>query len=72
MPMITYNQRQASENLVDVLLSFMPDSTGKILDVACGTGASTQRLLRHYKASDVHLCPVSKVAEAAMIVAFIS
>jgi MPBQ/MSBQ methyltransferase len=49
----TRNQKEASENLVDVLLGLMPNKTGRILDVACGTGASTERLLRYYKPSDV-------------------
>jgi ubiquinone/menaquinone biosynthesis C-methylase UbiE len=49
----TRNQQEASEKLVDVLLDFIPKKTGKILDVACGTGASTHRLLQHYKPSDI-------------------
>ncbi len=44
----TASQRQASENLVRQLLAFIPDRSGTILDVACGKGASTRYLLRHY------------------------
>jgi ubiquinone/menaquinone biosynthesis C-methylase UbiE len=49
----TRNQREASENLVDVLLDSIPNKAGNILDVACGTGASTRRLLRYYRPSDI-------------------
>jgi MPBQ/MSBQ methyltransferase len=49
----TRNQREASENLVDRLLDLMPHKTGTILDVACGMGASTRHLLRHYKPGQV-------------------
>jgi MPBQ/MSBQ methyltransferase len=49
----TANQREASENLVDLLVGFMPNKAGTILDVACGMGASTQRLLRSYAPSNI-------------------
>jgi MPBQ/MSBQ methyltransferase len=49
----TRNQREASENLVDVMLDMIPDKSGHILDVACGTGASTRRLLRYYRPSEI-------------------
>jgi MPBQ/MSBQ methyltransferase len=49
----THSQKEASENLVDVLVGLMPDKKGTILDVACGTGASTKRLLRYYDPSDI-------------------
>lgn len=42
------SQREASEALVDTLLARLPNKTGSILDVACGLGASTKRLLRSY------------------------
>jgi MPBQ/MSBQ methyltransferase len=45
----TLNQRHASENLVDALVGFFPSKKGKVLDVACGMGASTKRLLRDYQ-----------------------
>jgi MPBQ/MSBQ methyltransferase len=44
----TLNQRQASENLVDVLVGFFTNKKGMVLDVACGKGASTKRLMRDY------------------------
>ncbi|MFP7753480.1 class I SAM-dependent methyltransferase [Thermodesulfobacteriota bacterium B35] len=44
----TKNQQEASENLVRQLLAFLPERSGSILDVACGKGASTRYLLRHY------------------------
>jgi MPBQ/MSBQ methyltransferase len=49
----TRSQKEASENLVDVLLQRMPDKFGRILDVACGMGASTERLLRYYAPADI-------------------
>lgn len=49
----TKDQREASENLVDRLLDFIPHKTGTILDVACGMGASTRHLLRCYEPEQV-------------------
>jgi ubiquinone/menaquinone biosynthesis C-methylase UbiE len=49
----TRNQREASENLVDAVLDLIPDKAGNILDVACGAGASTGRLLRYYRPSEI-------------------
>lgn len=42
------SQREASEALVDALLERLPTKTGRILDVACGLGATTRRLLLSY------------------------
>jgi ubiquinone/menaquinone biosynthesis C-methylase UbiE len=42
------SQRQASEALVDRLLDLIPNKQGRILDVACGPGATTRRLTRTY------------------------
>lgn len=42
------SQREASEALVDTLLARLPTREGRILDVACGMGASTRRLLLTY------------------------
>ncbi len=47
------SQREACENLIEKLLSFIPEKSGTILDVACGLGASTRHLLRYYNPSDV-------------------
>ena len=44
----TAGAREASENLVRRLLEFIPRQRGAILDVACGKGATTRHLLRHY------------------------
>ena len=49
----TRSQREASENLVDQLLALMPHKGDAVLDVACGLGATTKRLLRHYRPSQV-------------------
>jgi MPBQ/MSBQ methyltransferase len=49
----TRNQREASENLVDALVGMIRDNSGRILDVACGTGASTERLLQHYPPANI-------------------
>ena len=38
----------ACENLLDELLAFLPDKTGKVVDVACGQGATTRYLLKHF------------------------
>jgi MPBQ/MSBQ methyltransferase len=44
----TRSPKEASENLVDKLLGFIPEKRGKILDVACGLGATTRHLLKYY------------------------
>lgn len=49
----TTNQREACDNLVDKLLDAIPGKQGNILDVACGLGATTRRLLNHYNPEDV-------------------
>jgi ubiquinone/menaquinone biosynthesis C-methylase UbiE len=49
----TLNQQEACENLVDKLLEFISDKKGKILDVGCGLGATTNHLLKYYPATNV-------------------
>ena len=49
----TRTQKEASETLVDVLLDLLPNKQGTILDVACGMGATTRRLLQHYDPTQV-------------------
>lgn len=51
----TQTQSQASENLVARLLEFIPveNRTGRILDVACGLGASSRHLLRHFEPDQI-------------------
>ena len=44
----TIDHKQACENLVDALLAFIPEKHGRILDVACGLGATTRHLARYY------------------------
>jgi ubiquinone/menaquinone biosynthesis C-methylase UbiE len=44
----TKSQRAASEELVDQLVDRLPNKTGSILDVACGLGASSERLARTF------------------------
>jgi cyclopropane fatty-acyl-phospholipid synthase-like methyltransferase len=39
---------EASQNLIEKLLSFIPDKRGRVLDVACGKGASSEILQRYY------------------------
>lgn len=42
------SQREASEALVDQLVSRIAKKRGRVLDVACGLGASTRRLMESY------------------------
>jgi MPBQ/MSBQ methyltransferase len=44
----TGSQREASEALVDRLVGKIQARGGRILDVACGPGATTRRLMRSY------------------------
>ncbi|MCK4707018.1 MAG: methyltransferase domain-containing protein [Gammaproteobacteria bacterium] len=56
----TTTQNQASERLHDALLDFIPEKSGRILDVACGMGASTRRLLNHYSAENIWAINISE------------
>jgi len=56
----TTTQHLASEKLQDKLLDFIPEKSGRILDVACGMGASTRRLLNHYEADKVWAINISE------------
>ncbi len=49
----TRDQKQACENLMEKLLAFIPNKTGTILDVACGTGATTRYLLKYYSPQNI-------------------
>jgi ubiquinone/menaquinone biosynthesis C-methylase UbiE len=44
----TLNQQEASSNLMEKLLEFIPEKQGTILDVGCGLGATTHYLLKYY------------------------
>jgi MPBQ/MSBQ methyltransferase len=57
----TKDQAEASRNLVEKLISFFPEKRGRVLDVACGLGASTRLLGNHFKASDVTAINISSV-----------
>ena len=59
------SQREASEALVDELVGRIFNREGRILDVACGPGASTRRLLRYYAPNKVTGINISKVQLAA-------
>jgi cyclopropane fatty-acyl-phospholipid synthase-like methyltransferase len=50
----------ASCNLVDKLLSFTADRTGTILDVACGRGGTTRRLMEYYSPDDITALNISE------------
>jgi MPBQ/MSBQ methyltransferase len=45
--------RQACEQLVDRLVSMLGEARGAILDVACGNGATTAHLRRHFPANRI-------------------
>ena len=49
----TKNQQQSCFNLMEKLLVFIPEKQGKILDVGCGLGATTNYLLKYYSSENV-------------------
>jgi SAM-dependent methyltransferase len=57
----TRSQAQASANLVTKLLEFIPAGlrTGRILDVACGMGASTRLICRDFAPTQVTAVNIS-------------
>lgn len=44
---------RAGENLVEKLLEMLPQKTGRILDVACGKGATTRHLSRYFSPEQI-------------------
>jgi MPBQ/MSBQ methyltransferase len=44
----TQSLGEASQNLMEKLLSFIPSKRGRVLDVACGKGASSRFLRKYY------------------------
>jgi MPBQ/MSBQ methyltransferase len=46
-------QVEACEQLMEELLAFLPDRRGRILDVACGKGATTRHLTRYFEPEDI-------------------
>lgn len=49
----TASAADAGANLLERLLAYVPDKHGRVLDVACGLGATTRHLLRYYAPEDV-------------------
>lgn len=49
----TSTQIEACENLMEVLLNFLPSRNGTILDVACGLGGSTRFLQKNFAAENI-------------------
>jgi ubiquinone/menaquinone biosynthesis C-methylase UbiE len=56
----TASLKEACENLMEKLLSFLPEKSGTIVDVACGKGATTRHLLRYWPAGAVAGVNISK------------
>ncbi len=56
----TASQKQACEDLMEWILGRIPDKRGRILDVACGKGATTRHLLRYYEPSQITACDISE------------
>ena len=55
----TTNQHLASVKLQDKLLEFIPNKTGRILDAACGLGASTRHLMDFYAPENIWAINIS-------------
>jgi len=56
----TLNLKDACENMVEKLLSFIPDKKGNILDVGCGKGATTRYLLKCYPPAEIVAINISQ------------
>lgn len=54
------SQREASEALVDLLAERLADKGGRLLDVACGLGASTRRLSQTFPPEQITAINVSE------------
>lgn len=54
------SQAQACGALVDELVARIPRRSGRVLDVACGLGASTRQLLARYTAGDITAINISE------------
>jgi ubiquinone/menaquinone biosynthesis C-methylase UbiE len=52
--------REACENLMEKLLADIPEKKGRILDVACGKGATTRYLTNYFRAEDITAINISK------------
>ncbi len=53
------SQREASEALIDELVAAIAIKGGRVLDVACGPGATTQRLMRYYEPQNITAINIS-------------
>jgi SAM-dependent methyltransferase len=49
----TANQKEACENLMEELLKRVPKRSGRVLDVACGKGATTRYLFDRFPSGEV-------------------
>jgi len=58
-------QREASEALIDELTGRIEKKGGRILDVACGPGATTRHLMRSYAPADITAINISDAQLAA-------
>ena len=59
------SQREASEALIDQLTAKIANKGGRILDVACGPGASTRRLMQSYAPGMITAINISETQIAA-------
>ena len=56
----TVTPGQACDNLMEEILRYIPEKKGRILDVACGKGATTRYLCKYYEPSSVFAINISK------------
>jgi MPBQ/MSBQ methyltransferase len=56
----TSDHKRACENLVDALLAFIPEKQGRVLDVACGLGATTRHLANYFPESSIVAVNISE------------
>jgi MPBQ/MSBQ methyltransferase len=56
----TNSQDEACINLMAQLVSLLPDKRGTVLDVACGQGATTRYLMRHFQLYNVVAVNISE------------
>jgi ubiquinone/menaquinone biosynthesis C-methylase UbiE len=56
----TCDNMVAQANLMEKVISRMPNRSGNILDVACGTGATTRHLNNYWNANYIHGINISK------------
>ncbi len=49
----TASGQEACRNLMEELVALIPEKRGPVLEVACGQGATTEALLRHFKEDEI-------------------